>query len=141
MSICKNCGKEIPDDAVFCSYCGEQVMGNDVNSGLENSSSYQNSNYNSYQNDNYQNNNYNDYNKDYNDSGNGGWGLLGCCIPIVGLILWLVWKNEKPKTARVAGIGALVGVIIGVLFYVLMFGIGIVGLSLTDELMDLILYI
>jgi len=28
---------------------------------------------------------------------NGGflWGLLGCCIPIVGLILFLVWKETK----------------------------------------------
>ena len=26
---------------------------------------------------------------------NGGflWGLLGCCIPIVGLVLFLVWKD------------------------------------------------
>ena len=28
---------------------------------------------------------------------NGGflWGLLGCCIPIVGLVLFLVWKDTK----------------------------------------------
>ena len=27
---------------------------------------------------------------------NGGflWGLLGCCIPIVGLVLFLVWKDR-----------------------------------------------
>ena len=26
---------------------------------------------------------------------NGGflWGLLGCCIPVVGLVLFLVWKD------------------------------------------------
>ena len=36
---------------------------------------------------------------------NGGflWGLLGCCIPIVGLILFLVWKDTKPRTAKAAG--------------------------------------
>jgi hypothetical protein len=52
---------------------------------------------------------------------NGGflWGLLGCCIPIVGLILFLVWKDTKPRTAKAAGIGALVCVIAYVLLYVI----------------------
>ena len=27
------------------------------------------------------------------DNGGFGWGLLGCCIPLVGLILFLVWKD------------------------------------------------
>lgn len=58
---------------------------------------------------------------------NGGflWGLLGCCIPLVGLILFLVWKDTKPKTAKAAGIGALISVIVCVAFYALMFIIGI----------------
>ena len=38
---------------------------------------------------------------------NGGflWGLLGCCIPIVGLVLFLGLKDTKPKTSKAAGIG------------------------------------
>ena len=59
------------------------------------------------------------------DNGGFGWGLLGCCIPIVGLVLFLVWNDTKPRTARAAGIGALVSVIIGVLWYLLAFTIGI----------------
>lgn len=57
---------------------------------------------------------------------NGGflWGLLGCCIPIAGLVLFLVWKDTKPKTAKAAGIGALVSVIIGIVYYILAFTIG-----------------
>lgn len=54
-----------------------------------------------------------------NDNGGFLWGLLGCCIPIVGLVLFLVWRNEKPKTAKAAGIGALVSVILAVLYYVI----------------------
>ena len=46
-----------------------------------------------------------------NDNGGFLWGLLGCCIPVVGLILFLVWKDQKPNTAKAAGIGALVSVI------------------------------
>ena len=62
------------------------------------------------------------------DNGGFGWGLLGFCIPIAGLILFLVWKDTKPKSSKAAGIGALVSVILVVVFYVLMFVLGL-GLS------------
>ncbi len=66
-----------------------------------------------------------------NDNGGFLWGLLGCCIPIVGLILFLVWKDQKPKTAKAAGIGALVSVIISVVFYIIYFVIlGAAGIAL-----------
>ena len=55
------------------------------------------------------------------DKGGFLWGLLGCCIPIVGLILFLVWKDTKPKTAKAAGIGALVCVVLAVIYYIIMF--------------------
>ena len=58
---------------------------------------------------------------------NGGflWGLLGFCIPIVGLVLFLVWKDTKPKTSKAAGIGALVGVILMILYYILIAVVGV----------------
>ena len=59
------------------------------------------------------------------DNGGFGWGLLGCCIPIVGLILFLVWKDSKPNTAKSAGIGALVAVVCIVIWYILIFAVGI----------------
>lgn len=66
-----------------------------------------------------------------NDNGGFLWGLLGCCIPVVGLILFLVWKDQKPKTAKAAGIGALVSVILWVVFYIIYFVIlGAAGLAL-----------
>lgn len=85
---CKNCGKEIDDQAIICPNCG--VPTETKPAGGE-------------------------------DTGNIGWGVLGCCIPIVGLVLWLVWKDTKPKTAKVAGIGALVSVGIAVLYYIFVF--------------------
>ena len=42
------------------------------------------------------------------DNGGFGWGILGCCIPIVGLILYLVWNDIKPNTAKAAGMVALI---------------------------------
>ena len=66
-----------------------------------------------------------DNNTNVNDKGGFGWGLLGCCIPLVGLILFLVWKDNKPNTAKAAGIGAIVGVVIGVVSYILMMVVGL----------------
>lgn len=59
------------------------------------------------------------------DKGGFLWGLLGCCIPIAGLILYLVWKDTQPKTAKAAGTGALVGLLLIVSYYVLVVGFGI----------------
>ena len=53
------------------------------------------------------------------DNGGFGWGFLGFCFPLVGLILFLVWKDTKPNTSKAAGIGALVGVIVSVVFYII----------------------
>ena len=42
------------------------------------------------------------------------WFLLGFILPIVGLILYCVWKNEYPLRAKSIGKGALVSVIVSV---------------------------
>ena len=65
------------------------------------------------------------------DEGGFLWGLLGCCIPIAGLILFLVWKDTKPTTAKAAGIGALVSVGAYILFYLLAFAFGIGSAMMT----------
>ena len=62
-----------------------------------------------------------------NDNGGFGWNILGCCIPIVGLILYLVWKDTKPKSAKAAGLGALISVTCIILFYIFMFLIGFIA--------------
>ncbi len=50
---------------------------------------------------------------------NIGWGLLGLFIPMAGLILYLLWKNEKPEIAKMAGKGALISVIISVVISII----------------------
>lgn len=47
-----------------------------------------------------------------------GYGMLGFFIPVVGLILYILWKKEKPSTARAAGKGALVSFVLGIIFYI-----------------------
>jgi hypothetical protein len=43
-----------------------------------------------------------------------GWAVLGFFFPIVGLILYLVWKDDRPKASLSAGKGALVSVVVNV---------------------------
>lgn len=77
------------------------------------------------------NNGYNSVNMQNNDDKGGFlWGLLGCCVPVAGLILFLVWKDTKPKTAKAAGMGALVYLVLAILstigYFVLTF-LGMMG--------------
>ena len=41
------------------------------------------------------------------------------------LVLFLVWKDNKPKTAKAAGVGAIVGVVLCVIYYLLMVCLGV----------------
>lgn len=86
---------------MYCRNCGQPI--DDNATVCQNCGTYQNKNPN------------------VEDNGGIGWGLLGCCIPVAGLVLFLVWKDTKPKTAKAAGIGALVSVILGILYYLLVF--------------------
>lgn len=67
------------------------------------------------------------------DNGSFGWAVLGFFIPIAGLILYLVWRTEKPLSARRAGIGALVSVIVGAVFTVLLIIVEVVILAYTPS--------
>ena len=45
------------------------------------------------------------------DNSSFGFAILGFFIPIVGLILFLIYEGKKPKRAKSAGKGALIGFI------------------------------
>lgn len=76
MKYCSKCGKEIMDEAVICPGCGcaqeNNVPGNNapqIKTALSNLGREASSNF--------------------------GWSVLGFFIPIVGLILYLVWKETN----------------------------------------------
>ena len=94
MAFCKNCGTEIDDKAVICPSCGVQQQ------------------------------EIAPITPEVVDNGGFLWGLLGCCVPIVGLVLFLVWKDTKPKTAKAAGIGAVVAVGIAAVYYLIVLILG-----------------
>jgi len=49
----------------------------------------------------------------------GALGIICFFFPIIGLILYLVWKDSQPKKASGAGKAALWGVVLTFLFLVL----------------------
>ena len=53
---------------------------------------------------------------DPNDAPSLGYAFLGFFFPVVGLILYIVWKDQSPLKAKSAGKGALIAVILGAVF-------------------------
>lgn len=96
---CRNCGKEIDDNAYICIHCGvkvqEEKSTKEINEAADNGSKV-------------------------------GWGFLCWFFPIVGLILYCIWKTERPKTALVCGNCALASIIVGVILSILSLVLAIV---------------
>lgn len=95
MKYCCHCGKEVEEDAVICVHCGRLIATIKTTSVSKEE-----------------------------DKSSGLWVFLGFLIPILGLVMYLVWKDEYPLKAKSAGQGALVSVIVG---FVLGFIIGLAG--------------
>lgn len=96
--FCKNCGKEIDDKAVICPNCGVPTDNAATNTTGTNPA----------------------------DAPNSGFAVLSFLFPLIGLILYLVWKDEYPLKAKSCGKGALIGVItevVGTIFLILLWTI------------------
>lgn len=62
------------------------------------------------------------------DQPNWGINLISlCCIPILGIIMYFVWKNDKPAAAKSALTFSLIGIGVVVVLYVLAFALGLLG--------------
>lgn len=64
-----------------------------------------------------------------------GLAILSYLIPLAGLIIFLVNKDKRPKTAKVSGICALVSFIINIVLSIVIMvsgGVAMLGLSDTD---------
>lgn len=42
-------------------------------------------------------------------------GIAGCCFPLVGILLYFMWKDQKPKSASLVITWTLAGIAIGVI--------------------------
>ena len=122
MGKCTNCGKDYPDLFTECPYC-ESVNKKDKNTNKKikpKSKPKTNKTVEeSVNKDNLidippiTNNSSNPNFKDnVNDKGEFKWALCGCCLPLVGFILWALWRKEKPNTAKILITASLVSFII-----------------------------
>ena len=94
---CQNCGTNIDSNAEICIHCGVNVR---------------NFNPNSYQPE--------------NDKSNIWVNLLSlCCVPILGIVMYFVWKDKQPKAARSALLFAIIGFVIYIIFSIIMMLFGI----------------
>lgn len=92
--FCSGCGRELSPEEDFCSVCGKQrTMLAQGGQPTFQQPVYQQMGY-------------------VQDAPSGGMAALGFFFPIVGLILYLVWKDQTPLKAHSAGKGALIGVIV-----------------------------
>ncbi len=106
--FCSKCGAKLEPNSQFCSECGVSIQqeGNVVQTQTTSVA----------------------------EGSTFGWGVLGFFFPIVGLILFLMWKQEKPKSSKSAGIGALVGVGVNILIFIITFVIAFsLGMSETTS--------
>lgn len=120
--FCRNCGKQLEDSFKVCPYCGEPVS-------LEESEARRAEN--SYE-------SYSSYTSVSSEpkkpsrssaESTGGWKVLGFFLgffgtvlwflPIVSLVLYLIWKNDKPKIAKGIGQFTLIGLAGGVALLVI----------------------
>ena len=56
------------------------------------------------------------------DAPNIGFAILSFFFPMVGFVLWLVWKDKTPLKAKSCGQGALISTIlsvVGTIFYII----------------------
>lgn len=124
--FCKSCGQQMDDFALLCPKCGASTTDQ---TQAPPPPVYQQP---VYQQPTYQQPNYQQpvYQQPYpaapvSDVPSGGMKLLSFCIPILGLILYLTWKDQKPVSAKAMGKAALIGFILGmvlsVAYYIIVF--------------------
>ena len=71
------------------------------------------------------------------DIPSAGMNVLAFFIPILGLVLYLVWKDQFPVKAKAIGKWALISFIIGVVFYVITMIFSIVVTTVSYSLISL----
>ena len=89
MAYCPNCGTMVRDDQDVCLSCGKSLKSGSLKRAVQ------------------------------EETSTALYAVLGFFIPIVGLILYLIWKDERPRASASAGKGALIGFIVGIISYIL----------------------
>ena len=79
---CRKCGQPLEDNYKACPFCGTNVT------------------------ERYERKQRRNIEVDTNEV---LWGILGFFFPLVGVILFFIWQEQRPMSAKYAGIGGLIG--------------------------------
>lgn len=130
--FCKNCGQQLAEGAAFCPNCGMTVTQPDTapaaseQPAAEQGTAQQPPYTQPQQPYTQPQQPYGQY-PGYGmpqvsqEPASGGLRFLCWLIPLVGIILYFVKKDEKPVYAKQCGVAALVGIIMAVVFYIFYF--------------------
>lgn len=91
MKFCKYCGREIDENAIFCSNCGARVSGDNPRFNTNPFDRYNPGN----------------TTPEYHTEGSIFVAIASFLFWQVGLILWFFWRYTQPGKARSAAKGAL----------------------------------
>lgn len=116
--FCPNCKNQMNDTGIeyACPYCGTHLrkdFGNNQNNAQQN---YQQQRP-----------------RQIEEQNTAGYAVLGFFFPMIGFILWLVWKDDYPKRAKSAGQGALLSLIIGAVATVIILVIAFVLVGVATK--------
>ena len=114
MKYCRNCGAQMDDESVYCQNCG-------ANNGTEEYGNNQQVNDSSFDNIN------TNIHSVPSDGSNTGFNVLSFFFPLVGLILYLSWKNSLPLRAKGCGKWALIGFICNIVIEICFFFIALIS--------------
>lgn len=109
---CEWCKKELNGNGKFCSTCGAPVV-------KEEPQPVQNNIQTNYQQPVVNTNFQNQQTVQTNDKANIGLAILSFFIPLAGLIIFLVKKDDDKKTAKASGLAALISVGISIILTIL----------------------
>lgn len=126
--FCKQCGNQMDDFAPSCPACGTANASQTPPPPPPPQQTYQQPTYQqptyqqppAYQQPVYQQ----PYQAPVQDVASGGMKFLSFCIPLVGIILYFSWKDQKPLSAKavlkMALIGVGVSVVLSIIYVIIM---------------------
>lgn len=102
---CPNCGSSIHQNAEICVHCGVNVHNFSSKTHVA-----------------------------LNDKSNIWVNLLSlCCFPLLGIIMFFVWKDKQPKAAKSALIFGLIGLVVSFIIGILSFILGVASEIMNDS--------
>lgn len=111
MKKCPNCDADIDNGRTACPFCGSTIG---IDDSVNDKQYKQDTIYTKNTQQQFQS-------RQVNDTGSVGYWLIGFFVPIIGIILYFVWRYEQPNNAKRCLWGAVVSIIVSFVLTILTF--------------------